>query len=74
MTGTLSNQTIFSLINGSPPLIAEYLSLEEQIQPNGFEVTLSSVHPLDTPGRIGKAQNDRNTSDRSLLEFDKADG
>ena len=73
MTGTLSNQTIFSLINGSPPLIAEYLSLEEQIQPNGFDVTLSSVHTLDTPGRIGKKQNDRNTSETSLLEFDKED-
>ena len=73
MTGTLSNQTIFSLINGSPPLIAEYLSLEEQIQPNGFDVTLSSVHTLDTPGRIGKEQNDRNTSATSLLEFDKED-
>ena len=73
MTGTLSNQTIFSLINGSPPLIAEYLSLEEQIQPNGFDVTLSSVHTLDPPGRIGKEQNDRNTSETSLLEFDKED-
>ena len=73
MTGTLSNQTIFSLINGSPPLIAEYLSLEEQIQPNGFDVTLSSVHTLDTPGRIGKEQNDRNTSETSPLEFDKED-
>lgn len=73
MTGTLSNQTIFSLINGSPPLIAEYLSLEEQIQPNGFDVTLSSVHTLDTPGHIGKDQNDRNTSETSLLEFDKED-
>lgn len=73
MTGTLSNQTIFSLINGSPPLIAEYLSLEEQIQPNGFDVTLSSVHTLDTPGCIGKEQNDRNTSETSLLEFDKED-
>lgn len=73
MTATLSNQTIFRLINGDPPLITSYLSLEEQIQPNGFDVTLNRVYTLDTPGTIGNRSDDRKVSETSLLEFDKED-
>ena len=71
MTGILSNQSILRLIDGSPPLIHSYLSIDEQIQPNGFDLTLNCVATLETAGRVGEIPNDRKVSETSNLSFDE---
>lgn len=40
MNGVLSRKDIKRLIQQNPPLIEGYIGLEQQLQPNGFEITL----------------------------------
>ena len=74
--GALNRAAIAALINGSPPLVADYVGLERQLQPNGFDVTLRSVaaYPVGVgAGGIGVADADRRLPDTVELPFD-ADG
>ncbi len=40
MTTVLSRQDIHQLIQQDPPLVADYIDLEKQVQPNGIDITL----------------------------------
>ena len=59
MGGTLSGEQIRERCAGPEPLVAGYLDLDAQVQPNGFDLTLESVNALDGPGRIGRSNADR---------------
>ncbi len=64
MTGSpLSQNSIASLINGDPPLLEHFLSLESQLQPNGFDLTLREIFRLESKGQIGTSDEDRVLSD-----------
>ncbi len=70
MPGTpLDRDSISRLIKGSPPLLEHYLSLESQLQPNGFDMTLRDVAQLTTPGAVGAADASRELSETRPLEF-----
>ena len=70
MPGTpLDRDSIGHLIEGSPPLLADYLSLETQLQPNGFDMTLREVARLTTPGAVGAEDATRELSETQHLEF-----
>jgi len=70
MPGTpLDRDSIGHLIEGTPPLLEHYLSLEKQLQPNGFDMTVRDVARLTTPGAIGAADADRVLSDTEPMEF-----
>ena len=70
MPGTpLDRDSIGHLIEGSPPLLADYPSLETQLQPNGFDMTLRDVARLTTPGAVGTEDASRELSETQLLEF-----
>jgi dUTP pyrophosphatase len=43
-SGVLSRDQIRALIQSDSPLVADYLDLEVQLQPNGFDLTLAEVH------------------------------
>ena len=53
----LSRESIHNLIvnpvEGALPLIQDYMSLDEQLQPNGFDLTLDSVHRFENAGYVG---------------------
>ena len=66
----LDRDAIGGLIQGSPPLIEEYLSLEEQLQPNGFDLTLREVSRLTSAGSIGAGPGQRDLSATEPLSFD----
>ena len=53
MTGFLSDREIRALINAKQPLIEGWQNLEEQVQPNGFDITLRDVAMMETGGEIG---------------------
>ena len=55
----LNRDEIASLIAGEIPLLEGYISLESQLQPNGFDLSLLDVSRLETPGAIGSADADR---------------
>ena len=70
MPGTpLDRDSIGHLIEGSPPLLEHYLSLEAQLQPNGFDLTLREVARLATPGAVGAEDAGRELSETRRLEF-----
>jgi dUTP pyrophosphatase len=52
-----------------PPLIRGYRSLEEQLQPNGFDLTLAEVHRHAGAGRIGTTNAERRLSELEPVPF-----
>ena len=65
----LSRQSIARLLQDSNPLLRRYSSMEEQLQPNGFDLTVGEIYRLATPGRMGQDAHDRAVSELDLLEF-----
>ena len=70
MTAILSKQDIRKLLKQEPPLIEGWVALEEQVQTNGFDLTLREVSLLQSAGRIAVANSQRMVSDLSPLAFD----
>jgi len=70
MTAILSRREINSLLKQEPPLIEGYLDLDEQVQPNGFDLTLREIALPQTPGRLAVDDSQRVVSDLAPLVFD----
>ena len=70
MSAVLSQQDIRVLLQKKPPLIADYVNLEEQLQPNGFDLTLRQIALLQTSGTIAISNRQRVVSDLAPLVFD----
>jgi len=68
----LSGNDIRRLIMGNPPLVEGWLNLDEQVQANGFDLTLRDVALVQSGGRIAVDNRDRVVSSLSPLSFDKA--
>lgn len=66
----LSKQEIISLLGGKPPLVEGLISLDEQVQPNGVDLTLREIAMLQTPGQVGLSNAQRRVSDLAPLIFD----
>ena len=71
--GALGREAILSRLAGDSPLIRGFLSLEEQLQPNGFDLSVAQVSELTGPGVLGRTNAERVVPDARPLEFD-ADG
>jgi dUTP pyrophosphatase len=70
MNGTvLDRDSIAALVSGDPPLVEAYLSLKEQLQPNGFDLTLCDVSKLTSPGSMGRDSHQRELSRAEGLDF-----
>ena len=69
----LDRDSIIDLILGSPPLIESYHSLDEQLQPNGFDLTLREVGRLTSAGSMGSGLDQRELSATHPLEFPQDD-
>ena len=70
MTTVLSRHDILSLLNQEPPLMEGYIDLEEQVQPNSFDLTLREVAMPRSAGRIAVMNSQRIVSDLAPLAFD----
>ena len=55
----LSAHDIRRLINAKPPLIEGWVNLDEQVQPNGFEITLRDIAAYVNAGQIALTNRDR---------------
>ena len=66
----LDRDSITELILGDSPLISGFDDLEEQLQPNGFDLTLQEVRELNSGGYMGKGPNRRLLSSSNILAFD----
>jgi len=70
MTVVLSRQEIKRLLKKKPPLVEGYIDLEEQVQPNGVDLTLREVALLQSSGKIAVKDSQRLVSDLAPLVFD----
>ena len=61
------------IVDGNPPLIADYVDLDAQLQPNGFDLTVRAVAQFVASGQLGASDADRVLADTAPLEFG-ADG
>ena len=66
----LSRQDIYGLIQQEPPLVEDWIDLEEQVQANGFDLTLRDVALLQSAGKIAVDNSQRLISDLAPLVFD----
>jgi len=70
MAAILSKQDIYRLLRQQPPLIEGYINLEEQVQPNGIDLTLREIALLQSSGKIAVSDSQRLVSDLAPLVFD----
>ena len=55
----LNREEIAHLIVSDQSLVEGYVSLESQLQPNGFDLSLLEVSGFEAPGAIGASNDDR---------------
>jgi dUTP pyrophosphatase len=67
----LSSKDIRRLLKQKPPLVEGWLNLDEQVQANGFDLTLRDVAAIKSAGTIAQANSQRVLSDLSPLLFDE---
>lgn len=65
----LSSKEIRRLLKSTPPLIEGWLNLDEQVQANGFDLSLREVAAIKSAGTIAEANSQRVLSDVRTLEF-----
>ena len=70
MSVVLSRQDISQLLGQEPSLIKGYLNLDEQLQPNGFDLTLREVALLESSGKIAVKDTERRLPELAPLAFD----
>jgi dUTP pyrophosphatase len=66
----LSGSDIRRLLQAKPPLVAGWLDLDEQVQVNGFDLTLRDVALVRSPGQIAADNRDRVVAGLAPLAFD----
>jgi dUTP pyrophosphatase len=69
----LSASGIGRLLDAEPPLLEPIADRDQQLQPNGFDLTLESVWRMDGPGAIGASNAERSIPERVPLAA-SADG
>jgi dUTP pyrophosphatase len=67
--GAIGREELLARIEGEPPLISGYLSIEEQLQPNGFDLSLAEIGTFAGAGAIGKTNATRSLPDVQPLAF-----
>jgi dUTP pyrophosphatase len=65
----LSSKDIRRLLKHKPPLVEGWLDLDEQVQANGFDLTLRDVAEMKSAGTIALSNSQRVLSDLAPLSF-----
>jgi dUTP pyrophosphatase len=69
----LAARDIRRLIKHSPPLVEGYINLDQQLQTNGFDLTMRDIAEIQSAGKIAMDNSQRVISDLAPLAFDSAD-
>ncbi len=70
MSYILTDDEIRGLLKLTPPLVTGMPNADEQIQPNGIDLTVKEIASLSSFGTIGLENKDRVLSSKSPLVFD----
>ena len=73
MFGVLSREDILEMLKASPPLVDNLFDIQQQVQPNGIDLTLKEIAFLSSPGSLGPRNQSRALSSASPLVFDGLD-
>ena len=73
MTTVLSQHDIKRLLEQEPPLVEGFINPDEQLQPNGIDLTLRQVALFQSAGKVAASNNQRVVSDLSPLIFNGLD-
>ncbi len=72
--GVLSREELLSRIMGAdPPLLRDYVSLDEQVQPNGIDLTLAKVERFAGAGMIATESSGRQLPKLEEVHPDESD-
>lgn len=71
LAGALSREQLLALIGAERPLITELVDAENQVQPNGVDLTLREIARHKGQGAIGIDSADRVLPDLETLNFDE---
>ena len=69
MTTVLTRPDIHRLLKQESPLVEGYIDLDQQVQPNGFDLTLREIALPQTAGRITTSDRQRAVSELAPLVF-----
>jgi len=58
-TGVLNRELLYQLVASDPPLVSGWTKLDQQIQPNGIDLTLAEVRRHAGRGTIGVSNENR---------------
>ena len=70
MSFVLAKEDIRRLLEAKPPLVEGWLNLNDQLQPNGFDLTLRDISMLQTAGCIPIDNRQRQIPPVTPLVFD----
>ena len=68
--GALGRERLLELIHDARPLISGYHSIEDQLQPNGFDLSVAEIGEFVNGGAIGRSNASRSLPDIRPLPFD----
>jgi dUTP pyrophosphatase len=71
--GSLTREAIITLLNIKPPLVADMPDKDNQLQPNGVDLTIKEISLFSSAGTISVDNKDRVLSSVSPLVFDGLD-
>jgi len=58
------------MLEGNPPLVQNVCDIQQQVQPNGIDLTLKEIALLGSPGSLGPGTEGRALSSTSPFIFD----
>ncbi len=70
VAGVLGRDELERRIRDLRPLVSEWLDLEAQLQPNGFDLTLQAVGRLNRRGILGAGNDDRALPEARPVPFE----
>jgi dUTP pyrophosphatase len=65
----LDRESILRMLEGPSPLVEGYLDLDNQIQPNGFDLTLKEVLQFTSPGELKAGESPSALAGSEALPF-----
>jgi dUTP pyrophosphatase len=72
--GVLTREDILGLLKGTPSIVAEAFNLEEQLQPNGIDLTVREISSFSSRGNLTASNEGREISLVTPLAFDAQGG
>jgi len=70
MFGVLSREDILKMLGATSPLVENLCNVQQQVQPNGIDLTLKEISLFASPGSLSPVDENRVLSSTSPLVFD----